>query len=229
MIITAILCTLKGKILPGVCAIVAILIAANDDLFSPVGIGRMLISAVITGLVAYFFWWRQSRSTRKRDEAREKEAIQLQKDLDAANEEKERIAGGHEELVARVTKSETALGGLMKQIAMMELEARPLFEAAKIKLIEALTHPDPEFEVPDALLKLTLGPNGYITPELAKLLKERETSTHPDVTPKEKLAAAILQDVVELAAIEAKVVGPVTSQLVSSPAVSPNEESKVRK
>lgn len=148
----------------------------------------------------------------------------LAEDLKRTNEDKERIAKGHIALLERVAQSEATLGNVKQQLALMEQAARPLFEAAKIRLIESLTHPTEEFKVPDDLLKLTLGPDGYVTPELAKLLKERETSTHPEVTPEEKLAAAILPTVVELAAIEAKCVGPVTSQLVSSPSAKPNED-----
>lgn len=199
---------------------------SNDSLFSAVGIGRMLISALITGTVAFGFWWWQSRSTQKRVAAHEKAEQQLESDLVAANEAKERIAQGHVQLMQRVTDSERALGLVKEQLALLDQAAQPLFEAAKIKLIEALTHPHPEFQVPDELLKLTLGPDGYITPELAEMLKERETSDHPAVTPTEKLAAAILPDVVKLAAMEAKVIGPLTKQLVSSPAVQPNETAK---
>lgn len=200
--------------------------ASNESLFSPIGIGRMLISALITGTVACFFWWWQSRATSRRVAAHKKTEQQLESDLQAANEAKERIAQGHVQLMQRVTDSERALGLVKEQLALLDQAAQPLFEAAKIKLIEALTHPHPEFEKPDDLLKLTLGPDGYITPELAMLLKERETSDHPDVTPKEKLAAAILPDVVKLAAMEAKVIGPLTKQLVSSPAAQPNETGK---
>lgn len=186
----------------------------------------MLISALITGTVACFFWWWQSRATSRRVAAHKKAEQQLESDLQAANEAKERIAQGHIELMKRVTDSERALGVVKEQLALLDQAAQPLFEAAKIKLIEALTHPHPEFQVPDELLKLTLGPDGYITPELAEMLKERETSNHPAVTPTEKLAAAILPDVVKLAAMEAKVIGPLTKQLVSSPAVTPNETPK---
>lgn len=187
--------------------------ASEDNLFSPVGIGRILVSAIITGSVAFVFWWWQSSATRRRDKEHKAVAAQLESEL------RER-----KELLDRVSASERTLGNFKEQLALMEQAARPLFEAAKIRLIESLTHPSPEFKVPDDLLKLTLGPEGYITPELAKLLKERETSTHPEVTPEEKLAAAILPSVVELAAIEAKVVGPITSHLVSSPAPQPREE-----
>lgn len=199
--------------------------APNDALFSPVGIGRMLISALITGTVAFGFWWWQSRATQKRVAAHQKAEQQLESDLEAANEAKERIALGHVQLMQRVTDSERALGLVKEQLALLDQAAQPLFEAAKIKLIEALTHPHPEFQVPDELLKLTLGPDGYITPELAEMLKERETSDHPAVTPTEKLAAAILPDVVKLAAMEAKVIGPLTKQLVSSPLAKPNESA----
>lgn len=197
----------------------------DETLFSPVGLGRMLISTLIASSIGYFVWFLQSRSTRKRVTELKATEDQLARDLQLAIEEKERIAEGHRELVERVRIGEQLLGTVKEQLALLDQAAQPLFEAAKIKLIAALTHPDPEFEVPDKLLKLTLGPDGYITPELAVLLKERETSTHPDVTPAEKLAAAILPNVVELAAIEAKIVGPITSQLVSSP-VAQNEEKK---
>lgn len=208
---------------------VANLIAAvshpDANLFSPVGLGRIFISTLIASGIGYFVWWLQSRSTRQRVKEHKAVEDKLAHDLKITTEEKERIAQGHRELLERVTKSEQLLGSVKEQLALLDQAAQPLFEAAKIKLIEALTHPDPEFEVPDALLKLTLGPDGYITPELATLLKERETSTHPDVTPAEKLAAAILPNVVELAAIEAKVIGPLTSQLVSSP-IARNEEKQ---
>lgn len=218
VIITAIAVTVAMGVLSahGAVATGAIFVA-EGELFSAVGIGRMLISAAITGCVAYFVWWIQNRSTQKRIAEHKATEEKLESDLKTATEEKERIAEGHTKLLARVGQGEKALSTLTQQLALMEQQARPLFEAAKIRLIESLTHPAEEFKVPDALLKLTLGPEGYITPELAVLLKERETSTHPDVTPEEKLAAAILPTVVELAAIEAKVIGPVTSQLVSSP------------
>lgn len=184
----------------------------------------MLISTLIAAGIGYFVWWLQSRSTRKRVKEQKGVEDRLASDLRIANDEKARIAKGHQELLERVTLSEQLLANVKEQLALLDQAAQPLFEAAKIKLIEALTHPLPEFQVPDELLKLTLGPEGYITPELAALLKERETSTHPDVTPAEKLAAAILPNVVQLAAIEAKVVGPLTKTLVSSPAS--NEEKK---
>lgn len=185
----------------------------------------MLISTLIAAGIGYFVWWLQSRSTLKRVKEHKATENKLAADLKLANEEKERIAKGHEELLERTTKTEELLGTVRQQLALLDQAAQPLFEAAKIRLISSLTHPSPEFKVPDALLKLTLGPEGYITPELAALLKERETSTHPDVTPEEKLAAAILPNVVQLAAIEAKIVGPITSQLVSSPSAR-NEEKK---
>lgn len=203
----------------------------DTNLFSPVGITRILIataiSAVVTSGIAYFFWTLQSRSTQKRVKEHKEVEDQLARDLRIANEEKERLAEQQRELSKRVTDSEQLLGRVKEQLALLDQAAQPLFEAAKIRLIASLTHPDPEFEVPDDLLKLTLGPEGYITPELATLLKERETSTHPDVTPEEKLAAAILPSVVELAAIESKCLGPLTSQLVSTP--SPQHEEKEKK
>lgn len=206
-----------------------VLIAVSNpdtNLFSPVGLGRMLISTLIAAGIGYFVWWLQSRSTRKRVAEHKAAEDRLASDLKITIDEKERIAEGHRALLDRVTISEQLLANVKAQLALLDQAAQPLFEAAKIKLIEALTHPDPEFKVPDELLKLTLGPEGYITPELAVLLKERETSTHPDVTPEEKLAAAILPSVVELASIEAKVIGPLTSRLVSSPATGPNERGK---
>lgn len=196
----------------------------DGHLFSPVGLGRMLISTLIASGIGYFVWYLQSRSTRKRVEEHKEIADRLASDLSVAKDEKERIAQGHRELLERTTKTEELLAIVKEQLALLDQAAQPLFEAAKIRLIASLTHPHPEFKVPDELLKLTLGPEGYITPELAALLKERETSTHPDVTPEEKLAAAILPNVVELAAIEAKVVGPLTKTLVSSPIA--NEEKK---
>lgn len=205
--------------------IAAIPPSPEGNLFSPVGIGRMFISTVIAATIGYFVWFLQSRSTRKRVQELKDAEDQLAKDLRLAVEEKERIAQEHRELKERVTKSEQLLGVVKEQLALLDQAAQPLFEAAKIRLIASLTHPDPEFKVPDELLKLTLGPDGYITPELAALLKERETSTHPDVTAEEKLAAAILPNVVELAAIESKVLGPLTSQLVSSP-IARNEEKE---
>lgn len=202
--------------------IAAIPPGADGNLFSLVGISRMLISAIIAAGIGYFVWWLQSRSTIKRVKESKVTEDKLAADLQIALKEKEHIAEGHRELVERVKSSELLLGKVKEQLALLDQAAQPLFEAAKIRLIASLTHPAPEFKVPDALLKLTLGPEGYITPELAALLKERETSTHPDVTPEEKLAAAILPNVVELAAIEAKLVGPLTSQIVSSP-ISRNE------
>lgn len=197
--------------------------AVEDKMFSWVGVGRILISTAIAAAIGYFVWWLQSRSTRKRVEAGKITAARLADDLRIAEEEKTRLAAAQRQLLDRVSDTEKLLGVVRQQLSMLEEKATPLIEAAKIRLIAALTHPHPEFAVPDALLKLTLGPEGYITPELASLLKERETSTHPDVTPVEKLAAAILPKVVELAALEAKVVGPLSKQLVSSPAAKPNE------
>lgn len=208
-------------------AVVKFLLAipgSEGELFSLIGIGRIFISSVIAAGIGFVVWLLQSRATRKRVKEHKAVEAQLANELRLEKEEKERIAQGHRELLDRVTKSEQLLGSVKEQLALLDQAAQPLFEAAKIRLIAALTHPDPEFKVPDDLLKLTLGPEGYITPELAALLKERETSTHPDVTPEEKLAAAILPNVVELAAIEAKVIGPITSQLVSSPVARNGEE-----
>lgn len=198
----------------------------DGTLFSPIGIGRILISALITGLVALGFWWFQSRATQARAKKHKEAEDRLERELEIAKDEKERLAREQTELRDRVARSESALGSVKEQLALLDQAAQPLFEAAKIRLIESLTHPDPEFKTPDDLLKLTLGPDGYITPELAVLLKERETSSHPDVTPEEKLAAAILPNVVELAALEAKIIGPLTSKLVSGPASKPNEDKR---
>lgn len=196
----------------------------DNNLFSPVGIGRMLISTIIASAIGYFVWWLQSRSTLKRVKEHKEAEARLERDLQVEKEEKERIAQGQKELLERVSEGEAVLASVRQQLALLDQAAQPLFEAAKRRLIDVLTHPDPEFEVPDKLLQLALGPEGYITPELATLLEERQTSTNPDVTAEEKLAAEILPKVVELAAIEAKVIGPLTSQLVSTPA--PQGEKK---
>lgn len=217
VIITAIGVALALGIYSARGAVLSDVIAEEEAFFSVTGILRMLFTLVVGTIVGMGSWWWQTRSTRIRDEAREKEKKQLEKDLLAVTEEKARIAEEQKELSQRVSASETLLGTVREQLGLLQREASPLFEAAKIRLIASLTHPHKEFKVPDDLLKLALGPDGYITPELAVLLKERETSTHPEVTPDEKLAAAILPAVVELAAKEAKVIGPLTTQLVTTP------------
>lgn len=203
----------------------------DDEVFSWIGIARILISAVIAAGIGWLVWWRQTRSTEQRVAIAKKHEEQLAKDLAIATEEKERLAAEQRDLMGRMTSSEKLLGAVKEQLGLLQQEASPLFEAAKIRLIASLTHPHKEFKVPDDLLKLALGPEGYITPELAVLLKERETSTHPDVTDEEKLAAAILPAVVELAAKEAKVIGPLTAQVVTTAPLEarPTEDSPAAK
>lgn len=178
---------------------------------------RVVFSTLFSAAVGWFVWWLQKRVNERRFVEREKNAATLKRQLDYEIREKAMLADGVVELTARVTASEKTIQDFKTSIALMDQTVRPLFEAAKLKLIESLTHPDAEFKVPDELLDALRKPGAVMTSELTKILKDRETSNHPDVTPEEKLAAAILPKIMMLAAAEKTATGPITAQIVSSP------------
>ena len=92
-------------------------------------------------------------------------------------------------------------------------------EAMKRKLIDILTHPHDEFKIPDDLLAELNEVGAQMPEELKQLMSERTQSVHPDVTPRERLAAEALPVIAELAALEATLAPEMvatTIQLVST-------------
>lgn len=179
---------------------------------------QMIFSTAVAAVFSMGTWWLQKQVLQKRTLAAEAKALAAEKIATYEREEKESIARGHRELMSRVAENERTLNDFKEKIALMDQTVSPLLEATKLRFIEALTHPKSEFKIPDELLQSIIPPGSEMPDELTKLLKERETSTHPDVTPVEKLIAATLPQLVLIANEEAKTINAITSvQLVSSP------------
>lgn len=187
-------------------------------------------TTAITAIASLTVWYIQKRAAQARELERDEKAAELKKDADYEHERATRAEQDRTDLLKRVATMESVLSDFKEKIALMDQTVKPLFEAAKLKLIEVLTHPAKEFQVPDDLLEKVRDPNGNITPqEMAKLeglLKKRETTKHPDVTAEEKLAAAILPTVIKLAEIEKASVEPLLVLQVVSTTASPKPEEK---
>lgn len=188
---------------------------------------QTLINALISGGVGYFVWWARKRVQDKHEIEREKEKRSLEQEISRERNEKDRLAIAASELTSRVSDSEKTLREVWMRLGLMDQMSQPLFEAAKQQLIKVLTHPHAEFKIPDELLAEIVPPGAVLTPELAKVLKERETSKHPDVTAEEKLAASILPKVMLLAEAERNAVGPTIAQIITKPDDKETDDKKL--
>lgn len=160
----------------------------------------VVLPIVFSSLVGFFVWKIQGRITAKA-KALEAKALAL------AEEEREKrhaLANEQNALLARITKLEYDSSADSQSLALLKQEMLPMAEAMKRKLVEILTHPSDEFKVPDKLLAQLNEVGAQMPPELEPLLEERQCSTNPKVTEREKLAAAALPIITKIAELEAK-------------------------
>ena len=152
-----------------------------------------LLAFVVPSIIGFIIWSIQRRITARK-----------QKELEAERKEKERIAAGHEVLLGRVTALEKSSNDDSQSLALLKQEMLPMAEAMKRKLVEILTHPSDEFEIPDRIVAKVNVIGSQMTPELETLLEHRAHSTNPHVTEQERLAAEALPIIMRLAELEAK-------------------------
>jgi hypothetical protein len=165
--------------------------------------------------VGLLVWKIQSGSTAKA----QKLAAEALAKAEDEKKKREDIAAGHQALLNRVSELEKQGVADTQTLALLKQEMLPMAEAMKRKLVEILTHPSDEFEIPDAIVAKVNVIGSRMTQELATLLVGRAHSTNPHVTEQEKLAAEALPIIMRLAELEAKDVGvaEITHvQLVSS-------------
>lgn len=190
--------------------------------FNPTSIVVTIIFSTIVGFVV---WMIQAHMTAKRQK-REEEEKALRKER--ADEEKER----RQTVLDRLEKLEKQGTIDAQTLAMLKQEMLPMAEAMKRKLVEILTHPSEEFEIPDALLAKVKEVGASLPPELRPLLEERAHSTNPHVTEQEKLAAEALPIITRLAELEAEEAetAEITSiQLVTSTSKTPSTKRREEK
>jgi hypothetical protein len=147
-------------------------------------VGLLLLGCVLTFVTTYFWFLKN-----------------------AAVKEKEKIAIGHEQLVAKVADMET-------RMSLLNQSVLPISTAFQAILIRELTH----FHTPemDALL-LKLGPPYALTkPEFARLLvllQERAVEVDDQISESERDAATMLPYVIKRAHDEAIEAGRATSSV----------------
>jgi len=170
----------------------------------------MFIGAALSFLAAWF-WFRMNANAAER-----KRLVEIN------DKRAERIAQGHDELVARVEANTLML-------ASMQASVQPISEAYKAMLIKGLTH----FHTPemDALM-VKLGPPSTITPEemarLMVLLKERETVVDAEISDSERDAAHILPVIIKRC-IEEQSSAVSDTKLVTVPVPEAMSESRLKK
>lgn len=98
-----------------------------------------------------------------------------------------------------------ALAALELRMAVVETKGNAVWAGVQAKIIEDLTHPHPQFEEMDGLLKKLDVPTTLTLPEkdrLLDLLEERIVSKDPAVSEDELASARLLRGVMEKVVIE---------------------------
>lgn len=168
----------------------------------------IVLPILFSSLVGFFVWKIQGRITAKA-KALEAKALAL---AEQEREKRHKLANEQNALIARILKLEHDSTVDAQSLALLKQEMLPMAEAMKRKLVEILTHPSDEFKVPDKLLAQLNEVGAHMPPELEPLLAERQQSTNPNVTEREKLAAAALPIITQIAELEAKM----TPELVTT-------------
>jgi hypothetical protein len=160
----------------------------------------VVLPILFSAAVGLLVWKIQSRSIAKAKRIADDALAKA----DDERERRETIAAGHKVLLDRVTELERQGVADTQTLALLKQEMLPMAEAMKRKLVEILTHPSDEFEIPDAIVAKVNVIGSQMTPELETLLEHRVHSTNPHVTEQERLAAEALPIIMRLAELEAK-------------------------
>lgn len=193
--------------------------------------------AILTFLATWF--WKHRDKVTKTQEERDKETKDANKllanELAAQGKEAAQKLEDARKVRSEVLEAEHKL--LVERIELLErtivevtTQVKPLWAAVQAKIARDLTHPSPQFqEMDDLLKKLNLLD---ITDEervrLGVLLDERIVSTDPEVSEDEKDSARLMKGVMEKVIGEAAHVGGLTElQIVGEKKMpSTTEESK---
>jgi hypothetical protein len=94
----------------------------------------------------------------------------------------------------RTASTDERLGKIEGQIAVLGVQVSPLWAAVQSKIAKDLTHPSPQFQEMDELLRqleaLTIGDEDR--ERLEVLLVERMSSTDPEVSDDERASAKLM-------------------------------------
>lgn len=154
---------------------------------------QTFIGILVTAVVGFLLWMVQRALT----------ARALAK-AESERERRQAIATEHEVLMKRVSDLESKGSEASQTLALLKQDMLPMSEFMKRKLIDVLSHPSPEFKIPDDLLASVIPEGAGLPVELRQILAERAVSKNPHVTEQEKLAAQALPIIVRLAQLEAK-------------------------
>jgi hypothetical protein len=189
--------------------------------------GKLLLLGVggAIAFLATWFWKSKDRKVQTEDAAtsadmqerkelaaelatmRRETALKLEADR---REAAARLEVEHKQLVTRFETRDKILDDRLtvidSQMAMLMTQVSPLWAAVQSKIAKDLTHPSPQFEEMDALLRdleaLKLSTEGK--ERLLVLLEERIHSVDPEVTEAEKESARLLEGVMEKVLEEAE-------------------------
>lgn len=127
----------------------------------------------------------------------------------------------------RTASTDERLGKIEAQLAALGVQVSPLWAAVQSKMVKDLTHPSPQFQEMDELLRqleaLTI--NDVDRDRLEVLLTERMTSTDPEVSDDERESAKLMVGVMKKVLVEAASPAPLGQiQAVGVREVEPKQE-----
>lgn len=127
----------------------------------------------------------------------------------------------------RASSTDERLGKIESQLAVLGVQVSPLWAAVQSKIAKDLTHPSPQFQEMDELLRqleaLTI--TDADRTRLEVLLTERMTSTDPEVTDDERESAKLMIGVMRKVLEEAASPAPLGQiQAVGVREAEPKEE-----
>lgn len=165
-----------------------------------------LIGAVLTFLGVWF--WRHRDRIVKQEDAANNDSRAERADLARTIETDRRDRAGHledeqKDFVIRINLLDKTLTGeiahLREQLASLETQVSPLWAAVQAKIIRDLTHPSPQFQEMDELMRrlAALKITEAERVRLSSLLEERIISNDPEVSDDEKESARLMKVIME--------------------------------